>query len=313
MSSVFRRVNRLEGGSLRSPHSPSPSLPEGERGTRGSHGSEVIPPNWLFSLLSLWERRAGEVRASKRIPLQLAMLILAFLLAACGDGRTPLVVYSPHGRDLLTLMEKSFEKDHPDVDVRWLDMGSQEVYDRVRSEAANPQADVWYGGPQTIFSPRRGGGPAGALPAGMGRLRARGEPGPGGSLLRRLPHRAGAGLQLGGREARGGARRLGRPARAALAGQDPDPRSPGERHHADALRHGPGPFGPGDGKRGAGMAVAPPAGRADQGVRAEPGAAHGEAQSPGGADHRLGADRHALAGQARRAARLSNSPPAARR
>jgi iron(III) transport system substrate-binding protein len=62
------------------------------------------------------------------------------------------VVYSPHGRDLLTLMEKSYEKAHPAIDVRWLDMGSQEVYDRVRSEAANPQADVWYGGPQTIFA-----------------------------------------------------------------------------------------------------------------------------------------------------------------
>ncbi|HYO14761.1 MAG TPA: extracellular solute-binding protein [Thermoanaerobaculia bacterium] len=72
--------------------------------------------------------------------------------ASCGDGRTPLVVYSPHGRDLLTLMEKSFEERNPEVDVRWLDMGSQEVYDRVRSEAPNPQADVWYGGPSTIFA-----------------------------------------------------------------------------------------------------------------------------------------------------------------
>ena len=31
-------------------------------------------------------------------------------------------------------------------------MGSQEVYDRVRSERANPQADVWFGGPSTIFA-----------------------------------------------------------------------------------------------------------------------------------------------------------------
>ena len=81
-----------------------------------------------------------------------AVLVLGVLSASCGDGRKPLVVYSPHGRDLLTLMEKSFEAKHPDVDVRWLDMGSQEVYDRVRSEAANPQADVWFGGPQTIFA-----------------------------------------------------------------------------------------------------------------------------------------------------------------
>ena len=82
----------------------------------------------------------------------LALSLLAAGASSCGDGRKPLVVYSPHGRDLLTLMEKSFEAKHPDVDVRWLDMGSQEVYDRVRSEAANPQADVWFGGPQTIFA-----------------------------------------------------------------------------------------------------------------------------------------------------------------
>jgi len=49
-------------------------------------------------------------------------------------------------------MEKEFESTHPGVDVRWLDMGSQEVYDRLKSEKANPQADVWYGGPDTIFS-----------------------------------------------------------------------------------------------------------------------------------------------------------------
>lgn len=78
--------------------------------------------------------------------------VLALALVGCGgDGRTPLVVYSPHGRDLLSLMEKSFEAKNPDVDVRWLDMGSQDVYDRVRSEKPNPQADVWYGGPRATF------------------------------------------------------------------------------------------------------------------------------------------------------------------
>src|SRR6266516_5552459 len=75
------------------------------------------------------------------------------LVMGCSrDHRTPLVVYSPHGRDLLTLFEHRFEALHPDIDVRWLDMGSQEVYDRVRSEKANPQADVWFGGPNTIFA-----------------------------------------------------------------------------------------------------------------------------------------------------------------
>lgn len=71
---------------------------------------------------------------------------------ACGDGRTPLVIYSPHGRDLLALVEARFEAEAPDIDVRWLDMGSQDVLDRIRSERANPQADVWFGAPSMLFA-----------------------------------------------------------------------------------------------------------------------------------------------------------------
>lgn len=86
-------------------------------------------------------------------PTYLRFLLSLVALASCSrDARTPLVVYSPHGRDLLTLFERRFEAIRPDVDVRWLDMGSQEIYDRVRSERANPQADVWFGGPSTILS-----------------------------------------------------------------------------------------------------------------------------------------------------------------
>ena len=79
-------------------------------------------------------------------------LCLAASLACRSDKRTPVVLYSPHGRDLLGLVERNYEAAHPDVDVRWLDMGSQEVYDRIRSEKANPQADLWFGGPATIFA-----------------------------------------------------------------------------------------------------------------------------------------------------------------
>lgn len=80
------------------------------------------------------------------------------LLAACmpDEGRTPLVVYSPHGRDLLETFEAQFESAHPDVDVQWLDMGSQEVLDRLRSERANPQADVWFGAPSSMFAQATG-------------------------------------------------------------------------------------------------------------------------------------------------------------
>jgi len=78
--------------------------------------------------------------------------LMLLALAGCNDGRIPLVLYSPHGRDLLSLLETEYESRHPDIDVRWLDMGSQEVYDRIRTEAANPQADIWFGGPDTIFA-----------------------------------------------------------------------------------------------------------------------------------------------------------------
>lgn len=78
--------------------------------------------------------------------------VVGLLLSGCGDAREPLVLYSPHGRQILEPLEHRYEEIHPEVDVRWLDMGSQEVFDRIRSEAANPQADVWFGGPHTIFS-----------------------------------------------------------------------------------------------------------------------------------------------------------------
>jgi iron(III) transport system substrate-binding protein len=82
------------------------------------------------------------------VPLLVHLLLL---LGCAADRRTPLLLYSPHGRDQLTLLEREFERIRPDVDVRWLDMGSQEILDRLRFERVNPQADVWFGGPTTLF------------------------------------------------------------------------------------------------------------------------------------------------------------------
>ncbi len=82
----------------------------------------------------------------------MAAAVTLWSLVACGgDGRIPVVLYSPHGRDQLTLLEHAFEAARPDIDVRWLDMGSQEILDRLRFERVNPQADVWFGGPTTTF------------------------------------------------------------------------------------------------------------------------------------------------------------------
>jgi iron(III) transport system substrate-binding protein len=92
------------------------------------------------------------------IVLTLKKTILASLfLLTCGgctggsNGKTRLIIYSTHGKELLTEFQQLFERAHPEWEVRWLDMGSQDVLDRVRSEKENPQADLWWGAPSTLF------------------------------------------------------------------------------------------------------------------------------------------------------------------
>jgi iron(III) transport system substrate-binding protein len=89
--------------------------------------------------------------ARRQVGVALGIISLAVLPSCRLDDRIPLTVYSPHGRDNLVLIEKAFEAKHPEIDVRWMYLGSQEILDRVRFEKVNPQADVWFGGPMTIF------------------------------------------------------------------------------------------------------------------------------------------------------------------
>lgn len=79
--------------------------------------------------------------------------ILVLGLLGCGGQKTEkrVIVYSPHGMDILTQFEKLFEEKYPDIDVQWMDMGSQDVLDRLRSERENPQGDIWWGAPSTMF------------------------------------------------------------------------------------------------------------------------------------------------------------------
>jgi iron(III) transport system substrate-binding protein len=91
---------------------------------------------------------------ARRHAATLAIAAMAvFAAAACNDddARTVLTIYSPHGKDILGYYELEFEKANPDVDVQWVDMGSQEVLDRLRAEAVNPQADLWFGAPSEAF------------------------------------------------------------------------------------------------------------------------------------------------------------------
>lgn len=76
--------------------------------------------------------------------------LLGLLLLGCSSPNV-VVVYSPHGAEMLGDYEILFEAAHPNVDVQVLDMGSQEVYSRIRAEKSRPQCDVWWGAPSTMF------------------------------------------------------------------------------------------------------------------------------------------------------------------
>ncbi|HET6274150.1 MAG TPA: extracellular solute-binding protein [Bacteroidota bacterium] len=84
--------------------------------------------------------------------IRIATLCLLLVAGCSSQERRSLVVYSPHGKEMLGAFEQQYETLYPEVDVQWLDMGSQDVYDRIRTERQNPQADIWWGAPATTLA-----------------------------------------------------------------------------------------------------------------------------------------------------------------
>jgi len=90
--------------------------------------------------------------------LRLALALCLLLAPGCGGtkpaapgGSQTVVVYSPHGKEVLGDYEKLFEAAHPGVDVQMFDMGANDVLNRVRAERDRPAGDVWWGAPSTMF------------------------------------------------------------------------------------------------------------------------------------------------------------------
>lgn len=87
-------------------------------------------------------------------PLAALTLGLA-LISACQSSRQgtqqKLLIYTPHGRDMLLDFVARYKQIHPEVDVQFLDMGSREVLERLRAERNRPQADLWWGAAHTTF------------------------------------------------------------------------------------------------------------------------------------------------------------------
>ena len=90
----------------------------------------------------------------KKLALAIAMLLVFATVTAFGAGRSQsekVVIYSPHGEVMLTDLADRFESE-TGITVEFLTAGGGELVDRIRAERANPQADVFYGNPSSVFS-----------------------------------------------------------------------------------------------------------------------------------------------------------------
>ena len=90
----------------------------------------------------------------KSIALLLAV-IMVFSLAACGGSskkeERPLTIYSPHDSDTLNAGVAAFEAAYPDIHVEVIADGTTNLIHKIEAEAANPIADVlWGGGADTL-------------------------------------------------------------------------------------------------------------------------------------------------------------------
>lgn len=78
---------------------------------------------------------------------------IALLLFSCRPSVNTrrLLVYTPHGQDLLRDFVSRYRQKYPEADVQFLDMGSREILERIRVERNRPQADLWWGAAHTTF------------------------------------------------------------------------------------------------------------------------------------------------------------------
>jgi iron(III) transport system substrate-binding protein len=87
--------------------------------------------------------------------LPILVIFVSALLFSCNRSANPsarkLLIYTPHGQDLLRESIALYKAQHPDTEVQFLDMGSRQILERVRAERNRPQADLWWGAAHTTF------------------------------------------------------------------------------------------------------------------------------------------------------------------
>lgn len=81
-------------------------------------------------------------------------MALGLTAASAAELEKKVVVYSTHGESMLELVADAFEKE-TGVAVEFINLKG-ELADRVRAEKANPQSDVMYGAPSSVFQQLKG-------------------------------------------------------------------------------------------------------------------------------------------------------------
>jgi iron(III) transport system substrate-binding protein len=69
------------------------------------------------------------------------VFIAIVLLLSCrpgGGNSNRLLIYTPHGQDLLKDFIARYKQRYPNTDVQFLDMGSRQILERVRVERNRP-------------------------------------------------------------------------------------------------------------------------------------------------------------------------------
>ena len=88
------------------------------------------------------------------ILISVTVALILFSLTCKSNSSPPrrtLLIYTPHGQDMLRDFIARYKAAHADVDVTFLDMGSREVLEKLRAERNRPQADLWWGASHMTF------------------------------------------------------------------------------------------------------------------------------------------------------------------
>jgi iron(III) transport system substrate-binding protein len=82
--------------------------------------------------------------------------LLAVTPWACSDSRQVLLVHSPLDTETLDWVEQRYEADHPDTDLRWIQIPPEETLRLLREGAAEEWPDLWWGAPAWLLATAAG-------------------------------------------------------------------------------------------------------------------------------------------------------------